>query len=208
MSSIPSLAALQRLRKPHLLSLCADANIVLPPTIQYTRTNLIDMLTEARRQANLVYENERRQRAQEHANQYRRQLDIHRQQRSRGLRRQANVDPECLAYPLSFLDEYGGPANIYNDLPGQEVLDVSGFPNNVTEYFWIHEGENDGEPWKAVGHLKSGVYVFFKGECDYTGFDCQGNMFLYAARDIETLVDLAMDINDYDQWIAETSPAE
>jgi hypothetical protein len=74
----------------------------------------------------------------------------------------------------------------------------------VTDYLWIHEGRNDEEPWKAVGILASGAHFFYKAECDYTGFDCQGGMELYVAKDLPTLLCYAMGIRDYDQWVAET----
>jgi hypothetical protein len=175
---------------------------------------LIELLRDRRNQLHEAELAEYRRKEAERERIAKEALDLHRQSRSHALRKQADVEDliDCLEYPLSYLDEYGGIDYIHRDLVGQEHIELDpAFPNTIAEYLWIHEGENDGEPWKAVALLKDGVFVFYKAECDYTGFDCQGNMMLWAARDLATLLDLAMDIRDYDQWISETdvvAPAE
>lgn len=205
-SDIPSTARLAYMSKQALLDLLPRAGIAVPE--KTTKQILIahlnqkrDELQEAGRQRVRDAEAERNRQAQA-------ALDIHRQTRSYASRRQEGVESMlgALDYPLSYLGEYGGTHGILKPLVGQEeiVLADDAFPTEVAEYLWIHPGENDEEPWKAVGRLESGVHFFYKAECDYTGFDCQGGMELYVAKDLRTLIDLAMGIRDYDQWMAET----
>ena len=51
------------------------------------------------------------------------------------------------------------------------------------------------------------MYVFYKGECDYTGFDCQGNMNIYASRSTDVLLQYAMTATDYEKYLADTDGA-
>lgn len=127
--------------------------------------------------------------------------DAERRTRSFALRQQENPDPACLKYPFSFMDDYGRQVK---PIPGQPVEDVGDFPNNIAHYFWIHEGQNDTEPWLTICRLTSGVYVFYKGECDYTGFDCQGSMELYASKDPAVIIQMAMGESDYNKYIDDT----
>lgn len=107
---------------------------------------------------------------------------------------------ESLEYPFSFLRNGEYPSEI-SPIPGQPEEDIGTFPENIQKYLWIHPGENDEEPWLTLCQLTNGVYVFYKGECDYTGFDCQGNMELYASRDPNILIQFAMTIADYDTYM-------
>ncbi len=140
------------------------------------------------------------------------ELDAHRQTRSHAPRRQTVTVEEglkMLEYPMENLDAYGGPENIFRAIPteaGITANDLAGFPTQIREFLWVHEGENDSEPWLAVGILENGTYFFYKGECDYTGFDCQGDMQLYGATSLKTLIDEAMGIREYDLWMEETTP--
>jgi hypothetical protein len=126
----------------------------------------------------------------------------HRLIRRKTVRQQENPDHTCLAYPYSFLAEYIESPDML--LCQTEAEDIGDFPENVDHYYWIHEGVNDEEPWIALCKLRNGVYVFYKGECDYTGFDCQGDMKLYASKNVSELIDYGMSIRDYRLYIEET----
>lgn len=39
----------------------------------------------------------------------------------------------------------------------------------------VYEGENDGEDWRWILRLMDGRYVYLRGGCDYTGWDCQSS---------------------------------
>ncbi len=109
------------------------------------------------------------------------------------MEKQANVESliPTLEYPFSFLQN-GEYPNHADAIPGYAAEDVGDFPNNIAEYFWIREGENDERPWLCLCRLTNNLYVFYKGECDYTGFDCQGDMKIYAAKDPAILLERAM----------------
>ena len=198
-TDIPYSWQLANMTQQDLLALLSRAGITVPE--KTTKQVLIAHLSQKRDELERTERQKTRERAQA-------ALDLHRQTRSYAPRRQQGVDTMLgsLDYPLSYLGEYGGTQGILKPLVGQEeiVLADDAFPTEVAEYFWIHPGENDEEPWKAVGVLMCGAHFFYKAECDYTGFDCQGGMELYVAKDLRTLLDLAMDIRDYDQWMAET----
>jgi hypothetical protein len=124
-------------------------------------------------------------------------------------RQQANVEESIseLEYPYSFLRNGEYDCTV-NPIPGQPEEDVGAFPDNVAHYYWIHPGENDEEPWLTLCRLTNDVYVFYMGECDYTGFDCQGHMKLYASKDPNILLKYAMTSEEYDKYVKETSEHE
>lgn len=130
--------------------------------------------------------------------------DIHRSVRITELRQQSNPNPEHLEYPFEFLDEKYEFDLTPKSIPGHTSADIGDFPNNIEHYYWIHQGENDEEPWMTLCRLTNGAYVFYKGECDYTGFDCQGSMEIYSSIDPAILITYAMSIRDYDVYIVET----
>ncbi len=137
--------------------------------------------------------------------------EAHRATRVLGLRQQevtvAHVN--SLEYPFSFLrDGQYHYSRECNPMPGQPEEEIGTFPDNIAHYYWIHEGENDECPWLCMCRLENGVYVYYRGECDYTGFDCQGDMKIYASRDPNILLQLAMTAADYDLFIAETAAIE
>jgi hypothetical protein len=37
----------------------------------------------------------------------------------------------------------------------------------------VYEGQNEGEDWRWIILLNDGQYVYLRGGCDYTGWDCQ-----------------------------------
>jgi hypothetical protein len=96
-----------------------------------------------------------------------------------------------MEYPFSFLRNGEYPRKT-EPIPGCPTEEIDVFPDNIAEYYWISPGENDEKPWMCLCRLTNGVYVFYMGECDYTGFDCQGNMKIYAARDPVILFERAM----------------
>jgi hypothetical protein len=93
-----------------------------------------------------------------------------------------------LEYPFSFITNGDYKvADFCRGVPGDEVCDPGCFPNNIAEFYWIHEGAHDEEPWTCLCRLDNGAYVFYLAHCDYTGFDCQGEMIMFIARTKELL---------------------
>jgi len=125
----------------------------------------------------------------------------HRGKRNLNLIKQENVENliECMEYPFEYIRN-GEYFLEVSEIPGQPEEDIGKFPDNIEEYYWISEGEGDENPWMTLCKLDNGVYVFYKGECDYTGFDCQGSMEIYASRDPSVLIHQAMSNSDYDVY--------
>jgi hypothetical protein len=100
---------------------------------------------------------------------------------------------ELLEYPFSFIDDHDYITKDFcKGLPDEEPLDCGNFPKNITEYYWIHEGENDEEPWMCLCKLTNDCYVFYSASCDYTGFDCQGGMKMIISKDKERLFNMGL----------------
>lgn len=109
-----------------------------------------------------------------------------------------NLNLKALEYPLSFInDKYYSLESICTGLIEEEPIEPGDFPNNIVEYYWIHEGENDGMGDDGTWHLLCKVmaedlveaYVYYTASCDYTGFDCQGSMRMYISQNASALLD-------------------
>ena len=116
------------------------------------------------------------------------------------LTRIPDPDKSMLEYPFSFIirgssssddDDDVFESYYLNDfargLLDEEKCDCGDFPNNISEYYWIHEGKNDDESWLCLCRLDNGCYAFYSASCDYTGFGCQGGMTLIVSKDIKKL---------------------
>ncbi len=82
---------------------------------------------------------------------------------------------------------------IVRPVVGVAEMDAGDFPNNIREYFWINDGKNDEHPWYVLGRLANDAYFYFAASCGFSGFECQGQMALYLANDLQTLYDHGMD---------------
>ena len=139
----------------------------------------------------------------------RREVEVAQYAQRDGLRRQMNVleHLESLEYPFSFLRS-GEYDRVCDPLPGHAAEDIGTFPDNIAEYLWIKPGANDERPWLCLCRQDNGVHIYFRGECDYTGFDCQGNMQIYAHRDPNILIQMAMTATDYEAYVGDTVAIE
>jgi hypothetical protein len=114
---------------------------------------------------------------------------------------------KALEYPFSFInnnDIYYKPSEICTGLVNEEPINIGDFPNNIVEYYWIHEGTNDEENWhlfcKVITKEGEEAYVYYTAGCDYTGFDCQGDMKIYISRNAPALLN-SLDKNIQDKLI-------
>jgi hypothetical protein len=82
---------------------------------------------------------------------------------------------------------------IVRPIPGVEALEAGDFPNNIREYYWINDGKNDEHPWYVLGRLANDAYFYFVASCNFSGFECEGQMTLYLANDLQTLYDNGME---------------
>jgi hypothetical protein len=97
---------------------------------------------------------------------------------------------KALEYPFSFIGDKEYQYAVSDFCKGiihEEPHDPGNFPLNIEEYYWIHEGKNDEESWYCLCKLDNGLYAFYSARCDYTGFDCQGEMRLCVSKDLSIL---------------------
>jgi hypothetical protein len=88
-------------------------------------------------------------------------------------------------YPFSCIEDESMLYSIQDMTKGfvdEDPVDAGNFPANITDVYWIHEGENDGDAWECLCKLENGLYAYYRASCDYTGFDCQGMMELHLTR--------------------------
>jgi hypothetical protein len=81
------------------------------------------------------------------------------------------------------------------------------FPNNIQEYFWIHEEENDYDTWVACGVLTNGSYFLYTAFCDSrNGFTntSESGMTLWVSSSWDNIVNSAMDEETYQKYLIGT----
>lgn len=205
---LPTEAMLRRANKLDLTMIARTLQINIDNDNRHTKNDITNMIVQRCTEIRQAEAEMHRERENQLSRIAKEENDFHRQTRNTSPRAETNPDIGKMQYPFQNLEEYGGPQQIFRPILGQPEMaeDVAEFPTKLQRIVWIHEGCNDEEPWKMVAQLSNGKWIFYKAECDYTGFDCQGSMQLFAAADLSTLIDLAMDIRDYDQWIGETQP--
>ena len=107
------------------------------------------------------------------------------------------IEDECCGYTIKDIQR---PI-----LVDEELADAGDFPKNIAEHFWVSEGNNDTAPWHSIGVLTNGNYFYYTASCDYTGFDCQGEMRLFVSSSYANLIEHALDQEVYRKYLAETA---
>jgi hypothetical protein len=74
--------------------------------------------------------------------------------------------------------------------------ELGDFPKNIQDYFWLDDGLKDEHPWRALCRLTTGLFVYVRASCTYSGFECMGGISIYAAKHPQTLVDHGMTEED------------
>jgi hypothetical protein len=123
-----------------------------------------------------------------------------------------NKFQKAFKYPFSFMkggDNYDPIykydynqtcMTMFNNKMKSEKIDMSNvlFSRDIVNVFWYEEGENDVSPWYFIGKIKCNdkfKFIYYIGECDYTGFDCQGDMRIYISSSLQKIIDLAIEYN-------------
>ena len=111
-------------------------------------------------------------------------------------------NPNALVYPFESIE-----INLYDIDPrpiiGHSSAPIGNFPKNIANYYWTHEGQNEEESWYCLCKLTNGTYVYYTARCDFTGFDCQGEMILWSSTDSAILLQYAMGDADYELYRGE-----
>lgn len=127
------------------------------------------------------------------------------------------LDPRRMDMPFMFIHEQFGYSveSIYRQLLTQSAVDLGTFPdcfpNTISEYYWIQEGQPRGSPWIALGKLNSGTYFYYVASCsDEEGYFFKnkkkcGIMHLWISHKYSDLINWAIDANVYNKYLSETS---
>jgi hypothetical protein len=128
----------------------------------------------------------------------------------------ATLDPRKMDMPFMFIHEQFGYSveSIYRTLMTQSPVDLGTFPdtfpNTISDYYWIQEGQPFVKPWIALGKLTTGIYFyyvassnsddgyFFKNKKKY------GMMHLWLSQSYSDLINWSMSTQDYEEYIAST----
>ena len=128
------------------------------------------------------------------------------------------LDPRKMDMPFMFIHEqFGYPVeSIYRPLLTQPVVDLGTFPdtfpNTISEYYWIQEGQPTVSPWIALGKLNSGTYFYYianstdKDGYFYINKKVCGIMHLWLSNSYSDLINWAMSGPDYELYLASTTP--
>ena len=105
--------------------------------------------------------------------------------------------------------------SIFRELYTQSLVDLgeypNTFPNTISDYYWIQEGEACVRPWIALGKLNTGVYFYYVAVCNdpngrfYLNKKTTGIMHLWISQKFSDLINWAMDADVYKKYISETT---
>lgn len=74
--------------------------------------------------------------------------------------------------------------------------ELGDFPRNIQDYYWLEDGLNEEYPWCALMRLTTGLYIYVKASCAFSGFEKTGDIAIYAANHPQTLIDYGMSQED------------
>lgn len=182
---------------------------------EYNIPNFYKIKTTELYQALKQYEEQQKVQKQQELQNYKIEQKL-REERNCTFRQQIHPNFNCLEEPFSFVREYQLKAT---KIPGEELSrpwdeDFSTFPNDIEHFFWVQEGQHDGDPWKCLVRIEDGwagenhlgTFAYFEAGCDYTGFDCQGFIKVWVSGSYSSLIKFAMDELTYQTYIQETTP--
>lgn len=61
---------------------------------------------------------------------------------------------------------------------------------DIARILAVHEGYNDEEDWRWILELKDKTFVYLRGGCDYTGWDCQSSAVSVITRTAKDAADI------------------
>ena len=131
--------------------------------------------------------------------------------REHAIRRQnrKDIDEAALEYPLYYVQHSLSytPSIIRKEILIESMYDRArhgAFPDNIREYFWINNGQNDGVSWLCVGQLTTGSYFFYSAYCNTCGFEGNGDMSLYVSTSFKNIIEYGMEDDEYLAYISDT----
>lgn len=129
-----------------------------------------------------------------------------------------SLNPRKMDTPFMFIHEQFSYSvkSIYRQFITQSPVDLGifpdTFPNTISEYYWIQEGEPTVKSWAAIGKLNSGLYFYYVASCDskdgsfFSLKKKSGMMHLWITHNYSDLINWALDIPTYEAYISLTIP--
>ena len=105
-------------------------------------------------------------------------------------------DHDYSAYKLSVQHLWiYGEKNLFETLTEEEKQEMYFKPNRVDKVFHFENGENDENPWIVIGSLKGypEIFFYFDAWCDYTGFSCEGGVFIRYSKSFDSMMRFGLD---------------
>ena len=128
------------------------------------------------------------------------------------------LNPRKMDIPFMFIHKQFGYSveSIYRQLLTQSAIDLgtfpNTFPNTISEYYWIQEGDPLIRPWIALGKLTTGTHFYYVASCtDNDGYFFKnkkacGIMHLWLSNSYSDLINWSMSGSDYESYISSTTP--
>ena len=137
--------------------------------------------------------------------------------------RMASIEPNPrnMDIPFMFIHEQFGYSveSIYRQLLTQSAIDLGifpdTFPNTISEYYWIQEGQLSVKPWIALGKLNSGTYFYYMASSNsdenayfFKNKKACGIMHLWLSNSYSDLINWSMSGPDYESYLSSTVPTK
>lgn len=88
-----------------------------------------------------------------------------------------------------------------NRAPHDKATSLDTFSReDVAEICGLSEGENDERSWVVYGRLTDGRYFAARGNCDYTGWECQAGNSGDVASSLEDIVRFGLDKEERERF--------
>ena len=110
----------------------------------------------------------------------------------------------AFSYPFRFINSYDDDyctenftVIMFDEHFKSEDIDVKSidFPDDIIDVYWYEKGKKDEEPWEFIGKIKckdKECYVYYVADCDYTGFDCKGDMKMHISEYLSRILNHAI----------------
>jgi hypothetical protein len=129
------------------------------------------------------------------------------------IRKSDSIDDADIMFPLVFFgDAYGYPLEgILRKIYSAPELHLGTypdtFPHTIQEYYWIRAGEPGKTPWIAMGKLQGDIYFLYSAFMDNPSntFVNNGHMDLWVSMRYSDLIQYAMDVAFYNEYISNTT---
>jgi hypothetical protein len=122
------------------------------------------------------------------------------------------INPRDLRLPFAYINkQFGYPVeSILKKIHCEPVVHLGSypntFPNTIREYYWI--SSLGGQSWIALGKMKNDLYFLYKAHSNTINNFAKSNgaMYLWISTRYTSIIQFAMDMSTYQQYINSTAP--